>query len=157
KIDNSAVGAWIMAQTIEDRVDTTLLEIRPRILVVDPHEDMRIYLMRVLGEHYDIDAPADASAALPLARDRQADVVVADVTFRADLGCLSKPHCELTGKTPVIFYSTAGDLEIEENDVISPFSERQLMTLVRAHLQVARMRHDSLESLRLSEERFRIL
>ena len=67
-------------------------------------------------------------------------------------------------KVPIILYSAASDedscvecVEAETPTYIAPFSERQLLALVRAHLRVVQMRNESIQTLRLSEERFRTL
>ena len=122
---------------------------RPRILLADGHSDMRQYLTQLLSEHYEIDAAADASTALALARERAPDLVVADVMMRApgDLDILREFRRDAWRKVPIILYSTACDedsplnaSEAGDDDVITPFSERQLLALVRAHLRVVQMR-----------------
>src|SRR5262249_25891768 len=75
---------------------------RPRILLADGHSDMRDYLTRILSEHYEVDAAADASTTLALARKRAPDLIIADVTMRTlpafDLLC--EFHRDSWGKFP---------------------------------------------------------
>ena len=155
-----------MSQSPERVGDVKPVTNRPRILLADGHSDMRQYLTRLLSEHYEIDAAADASTALALAGKRAPDLVVADVMMRAsgDLDILREFRRDVWRHVPIILYSTARDedsvlnaSEAGDADVITPFSERRLLAHVRAHLQVVQMRNDSIQSLRLSEERFRTL
>jgi PAS domain S-box-containing protein len=154
-----------MAQTLEQTGRT--VSSQPRILLADAHADMRQYLTRLLSEHYEIDAAADAEAALALARKHAPDLVVADVTTKSagDCDLLCEFRRDEWGSVPIILYSPASDeescvnaIEAGANDyLITPFSERQLLALIRAQLRVAQMRRESIQSLRLSEERFRTL
>jgi CheY-like chemotaxis protein len=136
---------------------------RPRILVAEAQPDKRQYLTQLLSEQCEIVTAADASAALTLARKRAPDLIVAHVTMRAsrDFDLLRQCRRDAWGGIPVIMYSTTSDEDSSvnaseaghNNDVITPFSERQLLALVQAHLRVIRMRRESIESLRWTEDR----
>src|SRR5262249_45409714 len=51
----------------------------PRVLLADDNADLRDYVRRILGEHYEVEAVGDGKAALAAARARRPDVVVTDV------------------------------------------------------------------------------
>ena len=140
---------------------------RRRVLLTDGHSNMRQHLAQILSEHYEVDTAADASTALTLACTRRPDVIVADIMMQ-QMGEFDRLHQfpgDASGKIPLILYSATPDEDSSANiakvrvddDLIMPFSERQLLSLVRAHVQVAQIRDESIRSLRLSEERFRIL
>jgi CheY-like chemotaxis protein len=50
-----------------------------RVLVVDDNPDMRVYLQRLLGEHWDVTTATDGEQALRLAEQLTPDLVLADV------------------------------------------------------------------------------
>jgi PAS domain S-box-containing protein len=157
-----------MAQAVGNMLIAALSNSRPRILLADGHSDMREYLTRILSEHYEVDAAADASTTLSLARERAPDLVIADVMMRdlRDFNLLCEFHPDSWEKIPIILYSAPpcdehSCVNVLEGGtkgyLITPFSEQQLLTLVRSELRMAEMRHKSIQSLRLSEERFRTL
>jgi PAS domain S-box-containing protein len=139
---------------------------RPRVLVADDNADMRHYLVRLLAERYRIEAAADGEAALATARENPPDLVLTDVMMpRLDgFGLLRELRADpRTREVPVIMLSArAGEesriegVEAGADDyLIKPFSARELLARVGAHLQMARMRRESGEALRESEARFR--
>jgi PAS domain S-box-containing protein len=155
-----------MAQTEDPTADTEPITKRRRVLLADGHNHMRRHLAQILSEQYEVDTAADAPTALRLALTRVPDVVVADVSIESmdEFDCLREFRSDSSEKIPIVLYST-GDKDSpadlakvrSSDDLIMPFSERQLLSLVRAHAQVAQIREESIQSLRLSEERFRIL
>src|SRR5205823_4722452 len=127
--------------------------IRGRILLADDNADMRDYVCRLLGPHYEVEAVPDGEAALATARQSRFDLVLTDVMMpRLDGFALLR---ELRGhpdtKTiPVILLSArAGEesrlegLEAGADDyLIKPFTSRELLGRVDAHLRLARMRRE---------------
>jgi PAS domain S-box-containing protein len=153
-----------MAQTVGSLLNPETFTTRPCILLADTDPQMRGYLTQLLIKHYEVDAAPDPSTALTLARDRTPDLVVANLSMREtdEFELLREFGRDELGKIPVILYSTADvdetALEGSANeDVIAPFSERQLLALIRAYLGIAHIRHESLQAFRLSEDRFRTL
>src|SRR6266850_488529 len=140
----------------------------PHILIVDSDSQMRQSLTRLLSARYEIDAVADAPTAFTLAREQVPDLVLASVMPRVldgfDLLREFRRDARVE-KVPIILYSsTAGEelclegMEAGANDyVITPLSERQLLTRVRAQLRVAQTFRQSIHSLRATEERYRTL
>jgi signal transduction histidine kinase len=139
---------------------------RPRVLVADDNADMRHYLVRLLAERYQVEAAADGEAALATGRKHPPDLVLTDVMMpRLDgFGLLRELRADpRTRDVPVIMLSArAGEesriegMEAGVDDyLIKPFSARELVARVGAHLQMTRMRRDADETLRASEAALR--
>ncbi|HVF34181.1 MAG TPA: ATP-binding protein, partial [Candidatus Saccharimonadia bacterium] len=126
-----------------------------RVLVADDNADMREYVGRLLGEHWQVETVADGAKALDRMRlDPLPDLVVSDImmpnldghglvrALRAD------PR---TSSIPVLLVSArAGeDAMIEGLDsgaddyIVKPFAGRELVARVRTHLRLARLRSDA--------------
>ncbi|WDT78911.1 MAG: ATP-binding protein [Candidatus Manganitrophus sp.] len=137
-----------------------------RILLADDNADMREYVKRILSRHWTVEEVEDGAAALAALRERAPDLVLTDVmmpemngfellqTLRAD------PR---TREIPIILLSArAGEesrvegLEAGADDyLVKPFSARELTARVGAHLELARLRRETLRSeqqLRLEAE-----
>ena len=124
---------------------------RPRILVADDNRTPRQYVSRLLSERYEVTAVADGMAALAAARSRPPDLVLSDVMmplvngFRVLRELRDDPS---TASIPVILLSArAGEeshvegLEAGADDyLVKPFSARELLARVSAHLELARVR-----------------
>jgi PAS domain S-box-containing protein len=129
---------------------------RARILFADDNADMRAYVQRVLGEHWEVVAVPDGAAALDAARRNRPDLVLTDVMMPkldglALLGALRAG--DDTRSIPVIMLSArAGEesrvegLEAGASDyLIKPFSARELVARVATHLQIAALRRAAVE------------
>jgi PAS domain S-box-containing protein len=139
----------------------------PHILLVDYDSRMRLYLTQLLSAYYGIDAVADARAAFTLAREQVPDLILASVMTRVldgfDLLREFRRDAQIA-VVPIILYSSSDDeesclegVEAGANDyLITPLSERRLLTRVRAQLRVAQMCRQSIHA-RASEERYRTL
>ncbi len=141
---------------------------RPLVLVADDSADMRQYIVRLLSQHYRTETVPDGEAALAAARARIPDLILTDIMMpRLDgFGLLQALRADpRTSGVPVIMLSArAGEesriegLQEGANDyLVKPFSARELLARVAAQLQMARMRHESIEAFRASEEQFRAL
>ena len=139
---------------------------RPLILLADDNADMREYLVRLLSAHYRIEAVADGEAALRAAARRMPSLVLSDVMMpRMDgIELLSRLRAEpRTAAVPVILLSARAGEEAKveglgagaDDYLIKPFSARELLVRVEAHLKIARVRGEAMERLRGSEERYR--
>jgi signal transduction histidine kinase/DNA-binding response OmpR family regulator len=141
---------------------------RARIVLADDNADMRDYVRRLLASRYDVEVVGDGQAALAaIARDRP-DLVLSDImmprldgmqllmTLRAD------PQ---TNTLPVILLSARAGEESRvegmqsgaDDYLIKPFSARELLARVEAHLKLKRWREQSERALhesaaRLAEE-----
>lgn len=132
-------------------------ETRPRVLLADDNADMRDYVVRLLGESYDIEAVADGVAALEAAWKQRPDLVLSDIMMpRLDGLNLLKALRNDTklADVPVILLSArAGEeakvegLEAGADDYLSkPFSARELLARVRSNLDTAELRRDALRT-----------
>jgi PAS domain S-box-containing protein len=130
----------------------------PRIFVVDDNADMRQYLARLLVERYNVQTFPDGQAALDAARERLPDLILSDVMMpRLDgFGLVHEIRADASlNKVPIILLSArAGEesriegLEHGADDyLIKPFSARELLARVAAHLDMARLRKKAEETL----------
>ena len=137
---------------------------RPRVLVADDNRDMRQYIVRLLSERYEVKAVADGEVALTSAREQPPDLVLTDVMMpRLDgFGLLQGLRGDArTREVPVIMLSArAGEesrvegMEAGVDDyLIKPFSARELLARIGAHLQMARIRREAAEALREADRR----
>ena len=140
----------------------------PRVLVADDNLDMRRYIERLLNMQYEVETVPDGEAALAAVRQRIPDLILTDVMMpRLDgFGLLkalrSNPR---TAGVPVILLSARAGEESRVEGMeagadaylVKPFSARELLARIGALLQITRMRRETDESIRASEERFRAL
>ena len=141
---------------------------RPLVLVADDNADMRQYIVRLLGPHFRTEAVADGEAALAAVRARLPDLILTDVMMpRLDgFGLLQALRADpRTNAVPVIMLSARageesrieGMQEGTDDYLVKPFSARELLARVTAHLQMARMRRENSAAIQASEEQFRAL
>jgi signal transduction histidine kinase/DNA-binding response OmpR family regulator len=141
---------------------------RPRVLIADDNADMRRYVARTLEKDYRIEAVADGAAALAAARARTPDLVLTDVMMPQldGFGLLHALRADArTAAVPVIMLSARagedsridGMREGADDYLVKPFSGRELLARVAAHLQMARIRRESMDAIHASEAQFRAL
>ncbi len=141
---------------------------RPVILVADDNADMRQYLVRLLGERYQIHAVPDGKVALESVNARLPDLVLTDVMMPNldGFGLLHELRSDPKTRTiPIILLSArAGEesrvegMEHGADDyLIKPFSARELLARVQTHLEMARIRKEAEEALRRRTEQFETL
>lgn len=126
----------------------------PRILVADDNADMRHYLVRLLADRYVVEAAQDGEAALAAARRARPDLILSDIMMpKLDgLGLLRELRRDPALKTvPVILLSARAGEEARidgaeqgaDDYLIKPFSARELLARIHAHLMMAGVRRDS--------------
>jgi PAS domain S-box-containing protein len=129
-------------------------EERARVLLADDNADMREYLVRLLAGSYDVTAAADGEEALAAARRARPDLILTDVMMpRLDGFELLQ---ELRGdpelrSVPVIVLSARAGEEAKvegmrmgaDDYLVKPFSARELLARVAAHVELARTRAHS--------------
>ncbi len=131
---------------------------RARILLADDNVDMREYLRRLLATKYDVEAVAEGETALAAALRQKFDLVLSDVMMpKLDgFGLLRALRAnEQTRTTPVILLSARAGEESRvegmgagaDDYLIKPFSARELMARVEAHLNLQRVRRESEEAV----------
>ena len=129
---------------------------------------MRHYLARLLNERYNVQTVPDGQAALAAARRRRPDLVLSDVMMPNldGFGLVRELRADAALQTvPIILLSARAGEESRveglqqgaDDYLIKPFSARELMARVAAHLEMARMRKEAAEQIRQSEERFRVI
>ena len=122
-----------------------------RILVADDNADMRGYIGRLLGERYSVETVADGAAALERAREALPDLILSDVMMPGldGLALLAALRAdERTRGIPVIFLSArageesriAGLAAGADDYLAKPFSARELLARIAAHLESSRQR-----------------
>jgi PAS domain S-box len=133
------------------------------LLVVDDNSDMRMYLTRLLSGAFIVTAASDGTEALEAIRTCRPDLVLTDIMMpRLDgFGLLTAIRSDPSLETiPVIMLSArageearAGGLERGADDyVVKPFTARELLATVRAHLAMSRLREEATETLRYRRE-----
>jgi len=139
---------------------------RARILLADDNADMRQYVTDLLGRYYDVTAVPDGQAALEAIRTAPPDLVLSDVMMpRLDgFGLLKALRAEeRTRRLPIILLSarageeaSVGALDAGADDyLVKPFTARELIARVRAHVELARQRHAWERELERSNQELR--
>ena len=133
--------------------------VRARILLADDNADMRAYVQRLLSPHWEVEAVADGAKALAVASEHVPDLVLADVmmpgldgfallrALRADPRTRAVPILLLSARAGE--ESRVEGLEAGADDyLIKPFSARELLARVEAHLTVKRLRDETQATVR---------
>ena len=127
-----------------------------RILLADDNADMREYVARLLKSDYDVEAVGDGQAALAAARAHPPDLVLADVMMPGldGFGLLKALREDLiTRDVPVVLLSARAGEEAHvdgmragaDDYLVKPFSARELLARVGAHVHMARTRRAAAE------------
>jgi DNA-binding NtrC family response regulator/signal transduction histidine kinase len=136
---------------------------RDLIVVADDNADMRQYLKHLLSGRYDVHAMADGAEALEAARRLQPALVLADVMMPQldGFGLLRaiRDDAAIAG-TPIILLSARAGEESRveglragaDDYLVKPFTARELLARVEAHLTLASFRRETAER----EERLRM-
>ena len=130
-----------------------------RILVADDNADMREYIVRLLGQHWTVEAVSDGLEALSAVRRAPPDLLISDVMMPHldGFGLLRELRLDpRTASLPTILLSarageeaTAEGLRAGASDyLVKPFSASALLIRVETQLSAARLR----ESLRAAAE-----
>ena len=128
-----------------------------RILFADDNADMREYVSRLLQHRYTVRAFPDGQSALAAVKEYQPDLVLTDAMMPVMDGfeLLQALRADPQTRTvPVILLSArAGEeaniegMEAGADDyLIKPFSARELLARVGAHLEMARIRKEAEET-----------
>jgi PAS domain S-box-containing protein len=115
---------------------------------------MRQYLVRLLAAAYEVEEAADGQAALEAARRRPPDLVLADVMMPGldGFGLLGELRADPRTKTvPVVLLSARAGEESRveglatgaDDYLVKPFSARELLARVGAHLELSRVRREA--------------
>jgi PAS domain S-box-containing protein len=140
---------------------------RSRVLIADDNSDMRLYLIRLLAERFDVEAVANGRAALDAISQRRPDLVLCDVMMPEldGFGLLRELRAQAVTRTlPFILLSArAGEesrvegLDAGADDyLVKPFSARELIARVQTHLQLAVVRNEADKAIRESENKLQL-
>jgi PAS domain S-box-containing protein len=133
-----------------------------RVLLADDNADMREYMNRLLGERYQVVTVSNGKEALAAAVAEPPDLILSDVMMPVmdGFGLLNELRaCTETRTIPVILLSArAGEESREEglgagadDYLIKPFTARELLARVAAHLSMRRRRMSGEEALKESQ------
>jgi PAS domain S-box-containing protein len=139
---------------------------RPLVLLADDNADMREYLTRILSEQYRVETVTDGEAALRVVAEELPDLLLSDVMMPRMDGIQMLRHLRADPRTrslPVILLSARAGEESKiealgagaDDYIVKPFTARELVARVDAHLKIASVRDEAMKSLRESEERYR--
>lgn len=126
---------------------------RERIVWADDNADMRDYVRRLLGEHYDVTAVSNGAEAVAASLVAPPDLVLTDIMMPGldGYGVLRELRAnERTRHIPVVLLSArageeavAGGLEVGADDyLVKPFAAGELLARVRMHLGLAKLRRE---------------
>ena len=135
-----------------------------RILFADDNADMREYVSRLLRHRYTLQTVPDGQAALIAVKEQRPDLILTDVMmpkmdgFELLQALRADPQ---TSTIPVILLSArAGEeaksegMEAGADDyLIKPFSARELLARVGAHIGMARLRKEAEERVNVERQR----
>jgi PAS domain S-box-containing protein len=136
------------------------------VLLVEDNPDLRDYLHRLLAPRYHVRTAGDGDEALRMALDQPPDLVLSDVMLPGlsglELTARLRRHAR-TAVLPILLLSArAGEeariegLDAGADDyLVKPFSARELLARVAAHLAAARVRYDADAMRREMDERMR--
>jgi PAS domain S-box-containing protein len=124
---------------------------RARVLLVEDNRDMREYVVRLLSRRYDVASASNGEEGLVAVRAHPPDLILSDIMMPGLNGFefLSELRADpATSTIPIILLSArAGDeaesegLEAGADDyLVKPFTARELMARVGAHVSMYRLR-----------------
>lgn len=137
---------------------------RQRVLVADDNADMRDYVRRLLAPRYDVRVVSNGAEALEAALLELPDLVLSDVMMPVldgfELLAALRAN-ERTKTLPILLLSARAGEESRveglgagaDDYIVKPFSARELLARVDAHISLARMRRAADEARRMSELR----
>jgi PAS domain S-box-containing protein len=126
------------------------------VLLVDDNRDMRECVRRLLSRRFDVQTATNGREALQMAAEKLPDLVLSDVMMPEmdgfELLAALRQNPE-TRTIPVVLLSArAGeDSRIEglqagaDDYLVKPFTARELLARVEAHIRMARFRNETLE------------
>jgi len=134
--------------------DRSQTETKPRILWADDNADMRHYVQRLLSDRYEVEVVSDGQQALEAARRQPPDLVLSDVMMPQldGFGLLKELRAsENTCTIPVVLLSARAGEEARleglaagaDNYLVKPFTARELLVVVGAQVEMARLRQET--------------
>ena len=144
---------WIPEAEGEARTASDAESQLPRVLLAEDNADMRDYVRRLLAPRCRVEAVADGAEALRRAMANRPDLVLSDVMMPGldGFGLLAALRSNATTQTiPVILLSARAGEEASsegmdagaDDYLVKPFSARELLARVSAHLKLAQVRQE---------------
>jgi PAS domain S-box-containing protein len=156
------------AQEIDPPVEDAAAADRARVVWAEDNADMREYVARLLGERFEVVQARDGQDALDRARDMAAsgeppELILSDAMMpRLDgFGLLRAVRADASlREVPVVLLSARAGEEARvegaeagaDDYLVKPFSARELIARVDAHIRLARARAEMQRAVRRSEE-----
>ena len=139
---------------------------KARVLVVDDNADMREYLHRLIGDYWNVETVSNGHAAYERIIEDLPDLVLTDVMMPGIDGfeLLGKlRNNRLTKGIPVILLSARAGEEARveglkagaDDYLVKPFAARELTARISACLDLAHVRKEAAEALRIVNERLK--
>ena len=133
-----------------------------RVLLADDNADMREYVTRLLGERYQVVTVSNGEEALQSAVTEPPDLILSDVMMPGldGFGLLKELRARAETRTiPVILLSARAGEESRvdglgagaDDYLIKPFTARELLARVAAHLAMRKRRMEAEEGLKESQ------
>jgi PAS domain S-box-containing protein len=131
----------------------------PLIVLADDNADMRDYAARLLRSEYRVEVANDGLQALELVRASKPDLVLTDVMMPVldGFGLLAeiRADAEIASVPVVMLSARAGEearvegLDAGADDyLVKPFTARELLARVKAHVSMSRMRREAAQKER---------
>jgi len=150
---------WQSVSSPAPQIQETTASGRPRILVADDNEDMRIYISRLLSPVYEVHTVHDGVKALQWIGANTPDLILTDVMMPHldGFGLLrTLRQTDHTRTIPVIMLSARASEKsrIEginagaDDYLVKPFSAPELLAIIRNNLKMAEIRRESAENIR---------
>jgi CheY-like chemotaxis protein len=140
----------------------------PRILLAEDNADMRDYVGRLLQPAYSVEAVSTGAAALKAAQRNVPALVLSDIMMPEMNGLELVRHLRADNRfsgVPIILLSARAGEEARiegvaqgaDDYLTKPFSARELLARVAAHLELARLRKQAEQSVRQRTAQFETL
>lgn len=141
---------------ISDNADTSE---RAQVLIVDDNADMRNYLSRLLEKNFDIMVAKNGLDALQQLEHSKPDLILSDVMMPVMNGKALLENVRnnpATTRIPLIFLSAraGGEARIDgleagaDDYLVKPFSAKELLTKVKAHIKILKSRNHAEQQLK---------
>jgi PAS domain S-box-containing protein len=161
--------SWLPAQAVDDKASREDLEAadalsapllvtssKPRVLLADDNRDMREYVRRLLSSRFEVTTADNGRQALEKANQQLPALVLSDVMMPEMDGLqllAALRENPATSSVPVVLLSArAGEESLIEgmmsgadDYVVKPFTARELLARVEAHIKIASFRRQALE------------
>jgi PAS domain S-box-containing protein len=161
--------SWLPGQAVDDKASREDLEAadalsapllvtsnKPRVLLADDNRDMREYVRRLLSSRFEVTTADNGRQALEKANQQLPALVLSDVMMPEMDGLqllAALRENPATSSVPVVLLSArAGEESLIEgmmsgadDYVVKPFTARELLARVEAHIKIASFRREALE------------